>query len=227
MNDFAEPTQIQDLPHDRGTGGPFLGRLLDAALERWEQLHGISEPSFRGRQCGRWSRFKQHAISGASTVGGFCGMWGLPGMALELPIFYLKLFKALVETCEGFGLDPRVPEERTYILHLLAIGHLPSVGTRLNAVRKLNQGIPPSKNRAFLWSLPRRVLTAALPVALTPRWMKFAARMALNSTSQSRLVEATLNAAQIAYSERCPERLPDEVPTVADSTSPSQVESGL
>lgn len=217
MNDFAKPTRIPELSREGRHNTRIFDRLLDAALERWEQLHGISEPSFRGRQCGRWSRFKQHAISGAATVGGFCGMFGLPGMAIELPVFYLKLFKALVETCEGFGLDPRVPEERTYILNLLAIGHLPTVGARLQAVRKLNQGIPPSKNQALLWSLPRRVLTVAIPVALTPRWMKFAARMALNSTSQSRLVEATLNAAQIAYSERRPERLPDEVPTVAES----------
>ena len=217
MNDFSAPTKLGNADCSEKHGNRLFGRLLDAALERWEQLHGISEPSFRGRQCGRWSRFKQHAISGAATVGGFCGMFGLPGMAIELPVFYLKLFKALVETCEGFGLDPRIPEERTYILNLLAIGHLPTIGARLNAVRKLNQGIPPSRNQALLWSLPRRVLTVALPVALTPRWMKFATRMALNSTSQSRLVEATLNAAQIAYSERCPERLPDEVPTVSES----------
>ena len=119
MNDFAKPTQLPNIGDTSANRSGIFDPLLDAALERWERLHGISEPSFRGRQCGRWSRFKQHAISGAATVGGFCGMFGWPGMALELPVFYLKLFKALVETCEGFGLDPRVPEERAYILNLL------------------------------------------------------------------------------------------------------------
>ena len=146
-------------------------------------------------------------------------MFGLPGMVVELPFFYLKIFKALTETCEGFGLDPRLPEEQTYILNLLAIGHLPTVGARLNAVRRLNQGIPPARNRALMWSLPRRILTAALPTVLAPRWLRFASRMALNSSSQSRLVEATLQAAQIAYSERRPERLADEVPCVSSAAS--------
>ena len=130
-------------------------------------------------------------------------MLGWPGVLLEWPLYYYKQAKVLTQTCRGFGYEPTEPAEQRRMLAILSIGHLPVRTVRNRAIAKLRAEEFSTTDLAssFLWALPRSAMSVALPALVRPRLLRFATRMAVNSTGRARLTESILQTAQQVYSD--------------------------
>lgn len=204
------PANSSRSPHPIRTGllGSALRHSLKSALEsrkrlnKDEPLQNYAPKTARNHMV----RFIEHAVSGASTFGGLTGTLGFLGAPLELPLFYIRACKHLVQTCLTFGFNPYDESEKDYILALLVIGHVPSFGQRKKMLEKLNSDPYTSAwalEAVGLYGLGRRFLVPAIARGLSPaRIFNPVVGAALNASASARLMESILTTALIAYQER-------------------------
>lgn len=176
-----------------------------AELESLRSARGLAfEKELRKEADKKFSRFLAHATSRARTFSAITGMWGLPGQALDLPLFYIQAFKNAAEVALLYGFDPRQPQEQALLLGLVRIGHLPSFALRKQAVDKL-LAYPVHRERELLLSsvmaLPARACVTKA-ARLLPARLRFLGPIlggVLNALNSRHLMETILDSAQIAY----------------------------
>lgn len=181
------------------------GDTGDSKSQTGDDSGALTELSSEDRRYGgtcQWSRFQQHAISGASSFGGFCALFGLPGLVAETPFFYIRAWKFIRQASRRFGRDPSNPEEQKFLRRLILIGHLPTYSARRQAVQALLEGRRDLglSVGAMASVVPRTATSFILPALVGhSKAFRLATRMAVSSTGRARLMEAILEAADMAF----------------------------
>lgn len=230
---------VRSQKKQKGGNGP-VGRLLEyamesslAALDRTRLEHRLADFDRLREHAGadflrelrreadkKFSRFLSHATSRARTFSAVTGVWGLPGQLLDVPLFYVQAFKNAAEVALLYGFDPRTPEQRTLLLSLVRIGHLPSFELRKRAIENLFRHPNQQEHSvvgSVLMAFPVR-LCVSRSAKLLPQSLKIFAPLlggVINALNSRALMESILDSAQMVYRRKAEEFVesptPDEV----------------
>ncbi|VCU68770.1 EcsC protein family protein [Pigmentiphaga humi] len=86
-----------------------VGKAMDVAVR-------TLDPARTGSSSDRWHKL---AVGATGAAG---GAFGLPGLAVELPISTTIMLRSIADIARSEGEDLRVPEARLECLHVLALG---------------------------------------------------------------------------------------------------------
>ncbi len=112
----------------------YLGRPVDFAITRlpapvrrqadaaaYRAMQGATEAACRslGSKGGAWKKLHICAVVGAGAAGGF---FGLPGLAVELPVSTMLILRSVAQIAREQGEDLATPESRLACLEVFALG---------------------------------------------------------------------------------------------------------